>query len=264
MRHLVLLLIGALSLSAQCSSTSYANGFTCVKQAGSANAGAGATATATFGSNVTAGNSVVVFAGVCADAGCNTNNATGITLTVANGASDSSTQVTGGPYVVKVQNGVSSTSIKLTAWVFSNVSATTTFTVTATGGTPFYLASYASEWSGVATASPWDVSAAAVTADAAQTTLSVTTGTTSNATDLVIGYSQNSGNAYTPGAGFTEIGESVTGIEHEAKSVASTGTQTCSWSWGANDAAQGICVTLKASGGGGGTTVTPRRRPITL
>jgi hypothetical protein len=104
------------------------------------------------------------------------------------------------------------------------------------------------------------VGSAATTTD---TSSSITTGATSNATDLVIGYIQNgSGAAITPGAGFTEINETVSGIETEGKSVTTTGAQTCTTSWTGGTNWQGLCVALKASGGGGGSPTLLRRKPI--
>lgn len=238
----LLLTLGLLFAShlsfAACTSTSYSNGWTCVQQKVQANAGAGATAVATFGGNTSNGNMVVVFSEVCNDVGCSTDT-TPITLAVTDGTGDSPVSASINPCRLDTNHKT------VYAWVFPTVGATTTFTVTATGGTPFYLASVASEWIGGATSSPFDVVACGNN-NVAGTTGSLAAGTTTNATDLVIGHIElGAANAVTPGAGFTEIGEDVTGIEHEALSVIATGTQTCTWSFG-SATYEAMCATIKA------------------
>ncbi len=255
MRKLLLIALLTLPIWGQCSNTSYGNGFTCIKQAGTILAGAGGTATATFGSSTVATHQVLVIGFVCGNSGCSADTS-GITLTFSNGASDSCTTMPGGATVF----GDASSRWKGHACLFTSTSATTTYTVTATGGTPYYLTAYASEWTGVASSSPWDVVAATYQVAGSYTTATVTTASTSNATDLVVGFvALNDANAVTPGSGFTEIGETSNGVEHEGKSVASTGAQSCTWSFSSTSSWQGMCLTLKASAGGGGTV---RRRVI--
>lgn len=255
----LLLLTALLSLPtwAQCSNTSYGNGFTCIKAAGTANGGAGGTSTATFGSATVATHQVVLIGFVCGNSSCN-GDTSGITLSFSNGASDSCTTMTGGATTF----GDGSNRWKAHACVFTSTSATTTYTVTATGGTPYYLTAYASEWTGIATSSPWDVVASTFqAAGGPYSSATVTTASTTNATDLVIGFIElNDANAITPGAGFTEIGEITNGVQHEGKSVASTGAQSCTWSFANTSSWQGLCMTLKA--GAGGATV--RRRVIVV
>lgn len=247
MRKLLLLctlFILAPFAGATCASTSFANGWTCVQQKGQANGGAGATATATFGASTGSGHMVVVFSESCNDVACNTDS-TPITLAVSDGNGDTPVGASFNPCRLDTNHKT------VYAWVFPSVGVTTTFTVTATGGTPFYLASIASEWTGGATSSPFDVSACGNN-NVAGTTASVTAGTTTNATDLVIGSIElGAANAVTPGSGFTEIGEDITGIEHEALSVIATGSQACTWTF-ASATYEAACLTIKAASGGGG------------
>ena len=259
MRKLLLLLcIFSAATWAQCSNTSYSNGFTCVKSIGLIQGGAGSTATATFGSNTSAGNQVLLVGFVCGNSSCNADTS-GITLTFSNGASDSCTAMTGGATVF----GDGSSRWKAHACLFTSTSATTTYTVTASGGTPYYLTAYASEWTGIATSSPWDVVAASFQVGGTYSSATVTTGTTGNATDLVVGFvALNDANNVSPGSGFTEILETSAGVELEGKSVAATGTQSCTWSFSNTASWQGLCMTLKAGSGGGGETVIRRRTII--
>lgn len=252
--RLAILMFVCISALAQCSNTSYGNGFTCIKQAGTINAGAGGTATATFGSSTVATHQVLVIGFVCANSSCN-GDTSGITLTFSNGASDSCTAMPGGATVF----GDASSRWKGHACLFTSTSATTTYTVTASGGTPYYLTAYASEWTGVASSSPWDVVAGTFQVGGSYTTATVTTASTTNATDLVVGFvTLNDANAITPGSGFTEIGETSNGVQHEGKSVAATGAQSCTWSFSNTASWQGLCLTLKA--GAGGSPAPVRRR----
>ncbi len=255
---LVIFGLSSIALFAQCSNTSYGNGFTCIQQTGAANGGTGSTRSITFSSPTTAGNEVVVFASVCADAGCTSTNASGITLTVANGAGDTAIQATNAPFLLTDGQNGSTTAVKYTAWVFTNVSATTTFTVTATGGTPNFLALYASEWTGISDTSPWDGGAGTQSPNGTQTSATVNIASTTNATDLILGYIGNwSGANITPGSGFTEIGEPLPGQQHQAKSVTTAGAQSCTWTMGST-AWQAACVALKATG----SSSPPRKRVI--
>lgn len=257
MRKLILIALLTLPIWGQCSNTSYGNGFTCVKQAGTILAGAGSTATATFGSSTTATNQVLVIAFVCGNSGCS-GDTSGITISFSNGASDSCTAMPGGATTF----GDGSNRWKGHACLFTSTSATTTYTVSTSGGTPYYLTSYASEWTGIASSSPWDVVAASFQVGGSYSTATVTTATTTNATDLVVGFvALNDANAVTPGSGFTEIGETSAGVEHEGKSVAATGAQSCTWSFSNTSSWQGMCLTLKAGAGGGATV---RRRVIVV
>lgn len=257
MKKLLLIALLSLPIWSQCSNTSYGNGFTCVKATGSINAGAGSSATATFGSSTTATNQVLVVGFVCGNSSCN-GDTSGITITFSNGASDSCTAMPGGATTY----GDSSNRWKGHACLFTSTSATTTFTVSTSGGTPYYLTAYASEWTGVASASPWDVVASTFQVGGTYSSATVTTATTTNATNLVVGFIElNDANAVTPGSGFTEIGEVSNGVEWEGKSVAATGTQSCTWSFGNTSSWQGMCLTLKAGAGGGATV---RRRVIVV
>lgn len=254
--RLAILMFVCIGVWAQCSNTSYGNGFTCVKQAGTINAGSGSSATATFGSNTTATNQVLLIAFVCGNSGCS-GDTSGITISFSNGASDSCTAMPGGATVF----GDASSRWKGHACLFTSTSATTTYTVSTSGGTPYYLTAYASEWTGIASSSPWDVVAGTFQVGGSYSTATVTTASTTNATDLVVGFvTLNDANAITPGSGFTEIGEVSNGVEHEGKSVAATGAQSCTWSFSNTASWQGLCLTLKAGSGGG--SPSPWRRRI--
>ena len=254
--RLAILMFACIAACAQCSNTSYGNGFTCVKQAGTINAGSGSSATATFGSNTTATNQVLLIAFVCGNSSCN-GDTSGITISFSNGASDSCTAMPGGATTF----GDGSNRWKGHACLFTSTSATTTYTVSTSGGTPYYLTAYASEWTGIASSSPWDVVAGTFQVGGSYSSATVTTASTTNATDLVVGFvTLNDANAITPGSGFTEIGEVSNGVEHEGKSVAATGAQSCTWSFSNTASWQGLCLTLEAGAGGG--SPSPWRRRI--
>lgn len=260
--QLIALLAGVCGVgAAACSNTSYANGFTCVQAAGTANGGAGSSAVATFGANTTVGNVVVFFMSACADAGCTTNNAPSMTFSQSNGGSNSCTQVPGGAFDTAQDATQSSLSTKTTAYVCPITSAGTTFTATVTGGTPFYLTAYASEWSGVATTNFFDQVAMGISPDASAVTSTVTTASTANTTDLVIGYIGTSEDTITPGSGFSEVQKPGSFNEVEAKSVASKAAQSCTWSHAAGST-QGLCLTLKSSTPDATSLVSPRKRMV--
>jgi len=219
--------------------TSYGNGFSLFQQTGTANAGAGATSVATLSGNATVGHKVLIFGYSCNDSGCGTD-ASAITLSAsASGAGNTPVACPGNPYRVGTNKGV------FGCWIMDVSTATAAFTVTATGGTPYYLTTWASEWGGIAAAaSAFDVAFA--TEVTAAETATVTTATTTNATDLVVGFIELSdGYAITPGSGFTEIGEFTPGVELEAQSVTATGAQSCTWSWTGATNSHGLCVAFK-------------------
>lgn len=237
MRLIVAFVFAAcLSAFAQCSNTSYGNGFTCVQYGNASNAGAGATSTVTLTGNTTTGNTVVVFSSVCGNLSC-TAGLSSMSLDVSNGASDSKAEIPGSPSVV-------GDIFKKSAWVFSSVSATSTFTVSVTGGTPYYLVVDVVEIAGAATSSPLDVSQFGSASTG--TSLSITTGSTGNATDMVIGQlgTLSGISNLTMGAGFTAVAANKTVM---AKTVSSAGAQTCNWTWTNNRANIGACVVIKNS-----------------
>lgn len=197
---------------------------------------------ATFGSSTVAGHSVIIFGFACNDSNCATS-ALAITLSASTtGAGNTAVACGGNPYRVNSNIQV------IGCWIMDVVTASTAFTVTATGGTPFFLTSYVSEWTGAgAAATAFDVGGANFTTSTS-TTASTSAGTTTNSTDLVIGLIElGAANAVTPGSGFLEISENLTGIEQEAKSVAATGAQACTWSWTGGTTSQSLCATFKAT-----------------
>ena len=203
--------------------TSFGNGFALCQQKEVANGGSGATVTATLGSTMTAGHQALVFGFTCADSGCSTTSTSGITLTVADTNSDSHTQVTGGPFLVDVNH------VQLTAWCFSSVTANSAFTVTATGGTPYYMTAAVSEWSGLTCT--YDGTPAASFSASGVTSASASCGTTSNAVDLIVGFIELGGGSVTAGSGFTQVGQDVTGIQSQGMSVSATGAQSSAWTF---------------------------------
>lgn len=232
-----------LSCWAQCSNTSYGNGFNCVQAAGVANAGAGSTANATLPSNAAAGHQVVVIGFACSDSNCS-QSAAGITLSAtATGSGNSPVACPGNPYRLNSNIEIYG------CWLMDVSAPTKSFTVTAIGGTPFYLSNYVSEWTGIAPAlSAFDVGGTSFSAPST-TSASTATGTTRNAKDLIMGMLQLSvSTGVTPGTGFIESGEYITGIQQEGKSVASAGPQSCTWTFSSSPW-QGLCFALKAAGG---------------
>lgn len=251
----LLLLFALLTLPAfgACSNTSFSNGWTCIQQKSNggypASATSGTTITLTFGSTTGAGHGVIVSAMYAGDSGCGVGALT-MTATVSNGT-DTPVGAAGNPYLI---NGAGCDQ-RAYVWVFPNATPATTYTVT-TSATSWYGTATISEWSGMATASPFDVAAAAGSGSAG-TSASVTAGTTTNATDLIYGFlGTDSGVAVTPGSGFTEIGEDITGIEHEAQSITATGSQSCTWTM-ASTLWEGVCVTIKA-----GSAAAAKRRAL--
>ncbi len=257
MKKLILLCLFSAAAWAQCSNTDYGNGFTCIQQKGTANGGSASSQVTTLSSTPTAGQQALVFGTYCGNSGCGGGNAASITATLANGAGDSCTIHPSAPWSI---NQGSAGDAKLYAWFCPNISANTTYTMT-TSTTSWYPTLYVSIWSGVATSSFWDVGGSTATTSTV-TSLSASAGTTTNATDLIAGFIiLNAANAVTPGSGFTEIGEDATAAEHEAKSVAATGAQSCTWTFASTAGGWAGCVTLKAAAGGGGAV---RRRVIVV
>jgi hypothetical protein len=241
---LLLILFAAGLAGAQCSSTSYGNGFTCVAQATSAFAsGSGTTQTATI--TATAGHQLLAFASACANSSCNSTPA-GITMTPSTNQSDSFIAAPGSCY-----SNTSGFEEKQCIWeVIAAVGGSTTLTVTC-GSTCWFEQVAIEDWTGMdATAGPFD-SGVGAGAQGSGTTATVSPGTSTNAVDLVVAYTVDSNNAaITPGSGFTEIAEVDTsgtaGGEFEAKSVTATGAQTCNSSWTGSASWAIACAAIKA------------------
>lgn len=218
--------------------TDYGNGWGLCQQVINRNAGSGSSFTGTLPGATTLGHALLVFSFVCNDTNCSTSGAA-ISCTLAHGTDTSPESATGSPFRIG-----SGGRVIFYVWAIPNMGSTSTsVAVTCTGGTPFFVTVGASEWSGGVTSGIFDV-ANALTGTAA-TSASVTAGTTTNAVDLVAGMLVTSvSQGITPGAGFTEIGDLGTGLEHEALSVASTGSQSCTWTMGSS-VWEGVCATLK-------------------
>lgn len=248
-KFLLLLSLCCAPLWAQCSNTSLGNGVTAVKCAGTANPGAGTPVNATFGSNTSSANSVFVFGFTCNDSACTTSTSA-ITLSATNAASETPTQQTGGATVF----GDGSSRWKGSSWLFSNPTAGTLARVAASGGTPYYMTALAGEFSGLATSSPYDSVNSTFQVSGSYTSATVST-TTTNANDLVLCFIELAdANAITPGSGFTELIEPSAGIQMQAKTVTSAGSQSCTWTFAATSSYQAMIATVKISG------ATPRRR----
>ena len=75
MRKLILIALLSLPIWAQCSNTSYGNGFTCIQQKGSANGSSTTSQVATLSSTPTAGQQALVFGTFCGNSSCSGNAA---------------------------------------------------------------------------------------------------------------------------------------------------------------------------------------------
>lgn len=248
--------VGAL---AQCSNTSYGNGFVCVQAAGNALGGAGNVTTANFPVDTTVGNVVVFYLAVCADEACTTDNAPSITLSQDNAGSNVCTEIPGGPFEVAQNQTQISRSTKMTAYVCPITTPNKDWNARATGGTPFYLSGYAAEWSGVATTGFYDKVTSGIAATGGETSASLTTTSTANAVDLVVGMLGTSDDTISAGAGFLEVLKVSNYVQMEAKSVATQGAQTCTWT-NAAGSWQGMCITLKSTNPAAEGVVWPYRR----
>lgn len=257
MRKLLLAVLCCAPMWAQCSNTSYSNGWTCIQQASSQNPSSATAVTVTMGATVGAHHGAIIVAEFCDDASCTKAGLSGITLTIASGAGDTFEAWSGNPY----ESNAAPIDVRYYAWAVPDTIGGTTFTVTCSA-TCFYLSAKVSEWTGMASSSVFDVGAGGSSASAS-TAPSVTAGTTTNANNLIYGIIANDdGLAVTPGSGFLEIGEGGNGWEHEARSVTATGSYSCAWTQSSSNY-DALCLTFKASAGGSPVTV-PQREPITL
>lgn len=214
---LIFIFTGVLSANAACSSTSYGAGWTCIQAKNSSNGGAGATHTNTFAGNAVAGRLISVTLVWCDNIDC-TNN--GTNTAAITGTAQSSCE--------KNSAGEQNTSFR--RWVsFGCVGAVgTTIIATITGGTPFYLGMWSSEWIGNPSSSFFNSSSGVGSGTGTSSTVSMTIAGTS---DLFVCATNNlSIGAITPGTGFAEISEDATGEQAEAKTGVS-GSQSGTSSW---------------------------------
>ncbi len=254
MRNLLLLLAIATSFSViasatQCSSTAIGTA-TCIQSDSEGSGTSGTTQTLTMPSATGAGHQFLLTAFICANSACS-SSASGISLTPSSTCSDTFTAAPGSPYSVPI-NGIADHA-RIAVWMVTSTCGATVFTVTC-GSTCWYPTVGGSEWTGLATSSPFDVAAGG--GGSAGTSASLGCGTTTNATDLIFAYiALGAGNAVSPGSGFTEVNEAITGDEHEAKTVSATGAQTATWSWTGSTYWSGACAAVKLASGGGSTFV---------
>jgi len=236
-----------LSLQDACSGLSFGNGFTCIQFANNADTDSGTALTATMSANATAGNQVIVTAFACADINCvNSMSTPTVTLTDGNGDTVS---------LPTTPCGNVQADRKLCVGIFANVGATATFTAT-WSTTVWYLQVEAVEWSGGATSNPFDVDASHCgAASGASLTCSLTTSSTA----LIFGRINHETNvATTPGSGFTEVHDTGTTMQLQAKSAAA-GANDCTWSWTGSSKNGGICVAMKQAEAGGDTATPPQQ-----
>lgn len=231
------LLLCTIPAHAQCSNTSYSNGWTCVQQAGNFNAGSGNSVTATFGANVTAGNPVTVLVLLCNNAACST--VFGHVLTVTGTARSACTQdPAGAPY--------SSTNRERSAFVCTGAAGTTIIVTSdgSGGNTPFYLTAVVAEWTGGTTASPFDGNGQI--AGGTGTTASVTMTVNSTANLFICAADNASSATFTPGSGFLQVGQNNASTFHEAKTGVS-GSQSGTATWTGSAAWSIWCSSVKSS-----------------
>lgn len=228
------LLFCAVPCWAQCSNTSYGNGFTCVQQVGTRNNNGSASSplTATLGANTVSGHQVEALLFFCTTSGC-VGGATP-TITFTDGASDAVSVPTTACSSVNSQ-------YSFCAAIFPNVSATNTVSASWTG-TISYPALYISEWTGGATSNPFDGDAIYCGASSGT---SLTCSKTTTATDLVTGFAIVANNpSITAGTGFTQIGQDIAGDQDEGETGAAN-TYSVAWSWTGSNASGGIAVAMK-------------------
>ena len=191
------------------------------------------TVTTTFDSSVVSGHGVILMTSLCIDAGCGYIGSA-ITATPPTGA----IAAPGSPYLLN------SNSMQMDIWYIPNASAGTAFTITYASGV-YYAGVAASEWTGLATTSPFD-QATASGSTTAVTSATVTPSNTTNANDLIIGFIGMIGSAHTVtlGTGFSLAGQTTLGIQNEYRVVSSTGSWPCTWTF-SSDQWNGSCAAIK-------------------
>ena len=154
---------------------------------------------------------------------------------------------------------------KAVLWKGENATGgATTVTLTSGNSTGNYIAWSVSEYSGILTSASQDQTVTAISTTAVTTSASGSTGTTTQADELVVAcgsFSENDVNLNitTPTTGYTNRARendasTIQGQDFSDKIVSSTGTQSASWTH--DSAITGVIVaTFKASAGGGGATV---------
>lgn len=249
----------AVSQVTACSSTSYGNGFTCV-QAVNKTITTGTSTTQAYTSNVTANNTLIIWASSdcpLSSSSCNTES-----ITISDSLS-SSFATCPGVFQGQTSSGVLEGSIYCWyAKVPSSAADTVTFSSIASPGAASHMFEL-TEWSGVlTTGTALDQTGTAGHGTNGTQTVS-TTGATTQAVELVCGhhFDWSSNVTFSAGTGYTRVThvqDSTNGSADitQCKTVTSTGTQTSTVSGGsAGDAIANSIQTFKAAPAG--TTCVP-------
>ncbi len=214
-----ILLCSTVSLAQNCSNTTIGTA-TCVQQASNINAGAGSTSTATL-TSVSASNKLLVETHYCQDLSCNTNVT--FTATLSDTGTSSCTPSPNAPYTTAATNQ----DLRFYAWLCTGLSAGTHAMKITTSSSSDYLTVVTQEMSGLGTAFDGANVDSSTLGTGSNPSVS-TSGATTNANDLIVGYITVATTTPTVGAGFTEM-STASGVETEAKTVSSAGTQTAVW-----------------------------------
>ncbi len=223
----------------------------CVQAAHATNAGAGSTLSIAFPGSQATGNLNYVTFIACGNSSCS-----GDPGMATCSVTDSHSQT----YTVIQTNSVSVGFVICTLYAPNIVSGANTlhFSVVVATGDPYYLQGQISEWSGLTTSTPLDVSAKN---SGTGTSLTVTSASTNHANEIVIGSGIALAGGLATGAGYTPIDSGY--LNDEFKAVSSTGAQTATFTgasgaWAIN-VATFQCVTT-CTGGGGGLTPAQKAR----
>ena len=211
-----------LEAASNCSGTSFGNGVVCVQSAYS-QGGASQTVAATI-PGVSSSDVLTIFSNYCENSSCNAV----VTDTQTVGDSGTSTCVKSGNSPLNV---TSPSDERTYAWICTGLSSGShTITLTATGTTINYMSIYLTEWSGMT--GGFDSASVDATAGGTSTAPSVSTsGTTANATDLILGFNNLNSGVSAQGSGYSPV--SLNGAV-EGKTVTSTGSQTANWTLGSS------------------------------
>jgi len=231
---ILLLMLCAQSAFAACTSP-------CVQVKHAGNGAAQATLEFTFDSSQTSGNANIISLTFCKDGGCTTAADTS-TITVAD---------TGMNTYTSVVDNTGNVNIRLATFIATGIASgsnTVTITISGGSGSPNFIAAVASEWVPFAS-SPFDASGVANNTNADATV--TTSGSTSQANEMVYGVIMKFGATPTTGSGYSVLSVDTTALvlQDQWKEVSSAAAQTSTWThdatiWSANVA------TFKQTGGG--------------
>jgi len=262
MRCLIISALAILACSsalAQCSSTGYGGGFTCVQSATIDGSAAINTVTASMGSSVTAGHAVVAMVWWCGNSSCSAA-ITNQHIQITDGAGSACWSTGASPNTPWDLTDSTGSRSFMGAWVCpSSAGGAGSNNITATcyeaGHSCSYIDLHVSEWTGIASSSVFDVDAAAVSSSNG-TTSTVTSAATSHAADLVMSWAGALGNneALTAGSGYSKVSTSAVNFMTEGKSVSATGTQTATATWTGSDDWATFLIAVKSSASGAAYT----------